>query len=1041
MPDLTTLEADLSASLPTELATLAPDLARTLQSVAQGQVSVDQARLLLTQPLTLAVLREMLQGPASPVSITVGDIYQSQGVAIGPNARVIYQGPGYPRPDYPSEVAARLQYLQSHFVGRESLLRDLTTPGAAGYTVVTAPAGFGKSALSAQLVARAARGDWPVDLLYVFLRQETGEHTPIHFLQRLNAQLLTRLQLEGGVPSDLEALRSQFSALWARWLETSRGPAALLVDGLDEMEPGAVTVATLLPDRVGPEMQILVTSRPNPDPASVVPAGHPLAPGRRFRVPAFDRDDLAALLRHQGAPEASARAWAAEVLTLSQGEPLLARFIGEEAVAAGGIPPALRAQAPRGVRDYFARQVAALTAAAEGALTRDVLGTLTVARGGLTRRDLADLLEAEPVDVARVLKPVQRFLLGRDRLELMHLELREALRDEFSPKHLRACTTRLLTWCAAAARAGWPADTPLYVLEHSARHLEEAGDVAGRLALVTDAAFRAAQRHGLGDIERPLADVRAALLDALGRDDAVGVVACAGAYRETLQHGRLGETVFAALDAGEPAQALRRAALCGADGEWSQVLWAYLAWEFAGAGDLAQVQTALAALSRAVSAPMDSLVDALLVATARALAARAFAGHEGRTAAEWLSAWGRVPGEALLAAYPLATADREPLTRAAVTDLEPFADHLIAQIQNDARSGLYEAVAMLESDNEEDTERIRDLRERLAAITALPEGRALVERLARVVLPNPYPFYRDQALITLGVAALAAPAEHDPDARAWLRRQLRAMLAVALTAEGVTFTFALPAQILALDPPPGPAVAELQQLVGRGQGLVDRWGTLLRTRLATVGAAVRAGQLSAADARRALDDALRQPVGFAGFAVTAFLAAVDLCGEIGLDPRDLRAQRVAQDWPLLEAASRSAAAVRDPDFRARRAYLVHVYRAQWHDRATPAPEALADRLSALPERDVRLAFLSACSARWSRVGQVDRAGLRALIPFALSDASTLDTVLARWLGTHPGPFTPAQRQTLAELCVRDLAGGRPWDYPAAVGPDEPSVVA
>ncbi|HRE25566.1 MAG TPA: hypothetical protein PK954_02935, partial [Anaerolineales bacterium] len=60
MPDLVALETDLRTSLPPELAVLAPDLARTLQTVALGQVSVEQARFLLSQPTTLAILREML---------------------------------------------------------------------------------------------------------------------------------------------------------------------------------------------------------------------------------------------------------------------------------------------------------------------------------------------------------------------------------------------------------------------------------------------------------------------------------------------------------------------------------------------------------------------------------------------------------------------------------------------------------------------------------------------------------------------------------------------------------------------------------------------------------------------------------------------------------------------------------------------------------------------------------------------------------------------------------------------------------------------
>lgn len=1035
MPDLSALETDLRSSLPPELAVLAPDLARTLQAVALGQVSVEQARFLLGQPTTLAILREMLATPgaASPAAITVGDIYNSHGVAIGPNARVVYQGPGYPRPDYRTEIANRLAHLQQTFVGRGDLLTDLTAAHHGGYTVLMAPAGYGKSAVMAQLVARHDCGDWAVTLCFVFLRQETGENTPVFFLQRLNAQLLTVLGIEGGVPGDLEALRAQFSALWARLLETVPGPVAILVDGLDEMAPGPVSVAAVLPDRLAPNVQILVTSRPSPDPRDAVPAGHPLPAGRFLTLAGFTTADLVDLLTRLGASSATALALAPGILTLTRGEPLLARFVAEESAAAGAIPSTLRDDAPKGVRAYFARQVDQLIAVGDSTLTRDVLGTLCVARGGLSRRDLAEVLGAEPLDVGKVLEPARRFLLGQERLELMHLELREALQDEFSPKHLRVCTDRVLTWCAAQAQAGWPARTPRYALEHYAHHLDAAGDRAARLALVTDPAFRAAQWQGLGDIGRTLEDVRAALVDALDADDVVGVVTCAAAYRETLRHGQVGEAVFAALDSGDPPQALHRAAICGNDAEWAQVLWAYLAWEYATRGQVAEVQRALGGLGRAAAPPLDSLIEALLAATARALD-----GQAGRAATDWLTSWGRTGADDLLAAYPEATAADHQSVMTTIDGLRPMADHLIQQIENDARSGMYEAVAYIETGNEEESLRIRDLRARLATVTALPEGRVLVERLLRATLFNPYPFYRDQAVATLGVAALAAP--QDSEARAWLRRQMRAMLGVALTGEGVTFTFELPAQLLAFKPAPSLSVGELEGVLGRGRYLVDRWGSHLRARLADVGALARLSEVPSTTAHDGLAEALERPVGYAGFAVLTFLAVVDLCRELGLDPQNLTSRRDGLDQPLLEAALSSAGAVRDPDFRARRALLVHLYRAQWLGAPPPAPSGLAERLAALPERDIRLAYLAHLSAVWSAPGAVDREGLKALVPFALSDATTLDLVLARLIGTRPQRPTAAEVEAMAVACARDLATGRPWDYSAKIAPDEPNVV-
>ena len=268
------------------------------------------------------------------------------------------------------------------------------------------------------------------------------------------------------------------------------------------------------------------------------------------------------------------------------------------------------------------------------------------------------------------------------------------------------------------------------------------------------------------------------------------------------------------------------------------------------------------------------------------------------------------------------------------------------------------------------------------------------------------------------------------------------MLAVTLTAEGVTFTFELPAQILALRPSQTAPVLQLDTLLARGRFLVDRWGSHLRTHIAEIGAAARQG--GAQSARQELEAALAQPVGYAGYAVTTFLAAADLCLELALDPGQIPAPLHSGGRSLLEAAQQSAASVRDPDFRARRALLVHLYRNEWAGAATPAASALAAALAALPERDIRLAYLFHLAAVWSAAATADRDRLRALVPFALSDATTLDFVLARLLGGAAARLNAADAAALAEVCAvvvaADLATGRPWEYSARIGPQEPALI-
>jgi hypothetical protein len=83
------------------------------------------------------------------------------------------------------------------------------------------------------------------------------------------------------------------------------------------------------------------------------------------------------------------------------------------------------AHAPVGVEEYFRDQLEKLQKAAGDAdLIWSVLGFLTAGMGGLTAGDLAELLQTPQRMVTAALRPVQRYLLPGERLELMHLQLR-----------------------------------------------------------------------------------------------------------------------------------------------------------------------------------------------------------------------------------------------------------------------------------------------------------------------------------------------------------------------------------------------------------------------------------------------------------------------------------------------------------------------------------------------------------------------------------------------------------------------------------------
>ena len=56
------------------------------------------------------------------------------------------------------------------------------------------------------------------------------------------------------------------------------------------------------------------------------------------------------------------------------------------------------------------------------------------------------------------------------------------------------------------------------------------------------------------------------------------------------------------------------------------------------------------------------------------------------------------------------------------------------------------------------------------------------------------------------------------------------------------------------------------------------------------------------------------------------------------------------------------------------------------------------------------------------------ARLKALVPLALVDTTTLDAVLGRLVGACAREFANGDLEAIAELTVSDLSTGRPWTF-------------
>jgi tetratricopeptide (TPR) repeat protein len=379
--------------------------------------------------------------------------------------------------------------------------------------LVKAPGGFGKSALCAQIVDRVLDGRWPSPapaLACFFIRADGARNTTVAFLQAVNAQLLDHLSLPGGTPPGLTELQGQLSELWSEAVEraTADRPLLLLVDGLDEMAPEDVNIADALPGGLADHVHVIVSSRVAPDARELVLREHPLRRAEPVDLEAFGEEGIRELMERYGI--AGLDRGPARILALTRGEPLFARFVCEAVGSHGAAElDRLEQHPPADAEDYFREQLNRLDEAELGDLSWQVLGALVVAHGGLTEDELAEALGQPRRALRGALRPVRRFLLGDERLDIFHRRLSELVAGEFSAAELDALRARFVAWCRGYGERGWPPETPRYVLDHCARHYGESDPAA--LVALPDGAWLTRQRESTGTPAGFIRDVEVAL--------------------------------------------------------------------------------------------------------------------------------------------------------------------------------------------------------------------------------------------------------------------------------------------------------------------------------------------------------------------------------------------------------------------------------------------------------------------------------------------------------------------------------------------------
>ena len=353
-----------------------------------------------------------------------------------------------------------------------------------GYLVITSPAGFGKTALMANLVSRT-----PDAFAYHFFTPLYGQDSlsEVFFLRNVVQQMA---QWHGyteelpGQPNDLRALYHRFIR------EPLDKTQVLILDGLDEItllgRPDQVTRWKLDPYLSSPlpgNLHIIATLR---DVGQDWRAQFKFPANQTTHLPldGLAEYEVAEVLRAAGGPAtafADDRALLKEVVRVAAYEadeslgadPFYVRLLAEDA-AAGGLSPDEVGKRPSGLDNYLNDWWQQVKDVAGDQPACDLFGTLTVALGPISRADL-EAINASLVDdwaqdrFDEVLAGVQRFVMGDEihGYALAHPRLRDYMRTRI---RTGSYLDKLLAYCAR-----WQEHGSRYALTHYAAHLIDAG--------------------------------------------------------------------------------------------------------------------------------------------------------------------------------------------------------------------------------------------------------------------------------------------------------------------------------------------------------------------------------------------------------------------------------------------------------------------------------------------------------------------------------------------------------------------------------------
>jgi hypothetical protein len=427
---------------------------------------------------------------------------------------------------------AHLARLQHPFVGRGTARKTvedfLSKPDGLKRLCVTAPAGYGKSALMAQLVLTHPGA------VYRFVGEgESGADLLGSICTQLSALSGERASYYGRPVIELNEVFEELVAEVVRNRDHD-GALPILIDGLDEGVldgPNRLTQLELLSDPPA-GTRLVLSCKTGLE--AVVASGNCLP----LKLNEFGDADVKDLLIHFGRADlAGDPGLVQKLMQRTAGEPFYLRFLTED-LAQAASPASFIDRLPARAEGYLKAQIGRLAELLNIKGVGIALAVLVQAKGWLRRSSLLNMLgnavgTEETLRILGALRP--RFLTVQrpsdplkrsdEAYRLWPVRLRDAVYETLvgSPDLVRGKDI-LSDFCR-----NWPTHRDPYALEHACSHLFEQGNL-GALTAVFTGEFLRARAELEGGFHSPLVDTEKAIRLALERRDTAKIVRTAGTH-------------------------------------------------------------------------------------------------------------------------------------------------------------------------------------------------------------------------------------------------------------------------------------------------------------------------------------------------------------------------------------------------------------------------------------------------------------------------------------------------------------------------------